>query len=169
MSFRELLANSPSLSNVVTTADIAVPANATTVIPFNTVVFANGFSTGGYNTTTGVFTAPVKGVYHFNMNMILRAPATGAGLSTRLTYDFQYGPTTTFTRRSGARVDSGQLTASSVDYPIRHAATIFLNANDSFRVVLVTVTYGVTVATVDAVSAVRGASNLSIHLVAEIP
>jgi len=169
MSFRELLANSPSLSNVVTTSDIAVPANATTVIPFNTVVFTNGFSTGGYNTSTGVFTAPVKGLYHFNMNMILRAPATGAGLSTRLQYDFQYGPTTTFTRRSGARIDSGQLTASSIDYPIRHAATIFLNANDSFRVALITSTYGVTVATVDPTTAVRGASNLSIHLVAEIP
>jgi hypothetical protein len=168
MSFRELLANSPSLNNHVTTADITVPANATTVIPFNTVVNTSGFGSS-YNTTTGVFTAPVKGVYHFNMNMILRAPVTGAGLSSRLQYDFQYGPTTTYTKRSGARIDPGQLTASSIDYPIRHAATIFLNAGDSFRVVLITTTYGIKVATVAASTSVSGSSNLSIHLVAEVP
>ena len=88
MSFRELLANSPALNTHVTTADITVPANATTVIPVNTVVVNTGGLGSSYNTTTGVFTAPVKGVYHFNMNMILRAPVTGAGLSSRLQYDY---------------------------------------------------------------------------------
>ncbi len=60
----------------VNSASVTIPFNSNEDIVFNTEMYDIG---GDYNITTGVFTAPVSGIYHFDAGFMWNNPGLNQG------------------------------------------------------------------------------------------
>lgn len=103
---------------VTITSSVACPGSYTT-IPFNSAIKNTG---GHFNTSTGVFTAPVSGVYHFSFNALYYPTAEGTLVDLK------------WLKNSSAIQDFQCSAPANNHFQRQISNSIYLSANDTFAI-----------------------------------
>lgn len=135
MSFFETTGNAIHFSAGIT-ADIQATTSAFTNVTFGNVIANTSVSgTAVFNGTTGVFTAPVTGIYFFTFNAAFRQSLNtdGTGIAR---FGFRYGGTTSaYTKTSLTEIGNQFLgwnatNGNTKEFTTRHSMTVKLSAGE---------------------------------------